>query len=49
MIGTPSPCGHSLFKRENVIHYYFQRFTFLLLKRRWIQQRQRLKTEEFKT
>ena len=21
MIGTPSPCGHSLFKRENVVYW----------------------------
>ncbi len=34
MIGTPSLFGHSLFKREND----FQEFTFLLLKRRWIQK-----------
>jgi len=40
--GTPSPCGDSLFKRENFLF-----FTLLLLKRRWIQTRQRLKTEEF--
>ena len=23
MIGTPSPCGHSLFERENVIYQQF--------------------------
>jgi hypothetical protein len=48
MIRTPSPYGDSLFKRENSQTSFSKTFRkFLLLKRRWIQAQERLKTEEF--